>query len=255
MPNRAPARTNRRVGSHGGSVPRRVEAMTDRAVRGLRSSDICRDRCNMSAWRPPRMRPTRCSRRPTACPTCAHRALDRQRQAGARPAHRPAPHRRSPQRGQRPADVGSGRRHHRRGGVARQPAGLGGRVPADGAGARTVRHHRPRVRPQAALHQQALERPGRPVAALVPGVRAVRCLPALALRPPPRRVRPRRARPQPLRRLPDHPQLLRPQAAPRRRWRQWMEEPPRPPPGPAQARRRDLSRCASWPASCWCSSP
>ena len=139
-----------------------------------------------------------------------------------------------PQRRQRAADARPARGHDRRRGLARQPGGVGRRVPAHGAGARPLRHPRPRGRPQAAVHQQALERLRRAVAPGLPGARAVRRLPPLALRPPPRGVRAERARHEPVRRVPGHPGVVPAQAAARRGEGQRVEEPAGPAPGGAQ---------------------
>ena len=67
-----------------------------------------------------------------------------------------------------------GARHDRPGRVDRAPARLRRRVRPHGPGVRPLRDPRPRGRPQAALHQQAVERLGRPLAGGLPVVRAAR---------------------------------------------------------------------------------
>ena len=206
MPNRAAVRTSSVVGSQGGSVPRSTEASTERAVSGrvLRGGDICRRSVRYGHGGGDRGSHDRGPRGGRPARRAAHRPAARVRHARRRAARRAAPDRRSAQRRQRAAHRGPAARHDRRGRLDRPPAGLRRGLRAHGPGLRPLRHPRPRGRPQAAVHQQALERRRRSLGAVVPVVRAARRLPARPLRPPQGRVRAQRARHEPLQRLPDH---------------------------------------------------
>ena len=146
----------------------------------------------------------------------AHRPAHGHRHAGAGAADRAATHRRPAQRRHRRRHLGAGARHHRARRVDRSPARLRGGLRAHGPGLRPLRDPRPRGRPQAAVHQQAVERLRGPLAGRLPVVRAARRVPPRPLRPPQGRVRARRARHEPLQRLPDHRGELPPQDVARR---------------------------------------
>ena len=194
MPNSSAVRTSRGVGSQArvGAEQDRGEDRPGGRAGSLRIADICLKSVRYAAWRWCWSLARRWSRPRTCCPTSCP-------PTGSRPTACPCPEiraelrrdRRPAQRRHRGRHLGPGPRHDRPRRVDRPPAGLRRRLPPDGPGLRPVRDPRPRGRPQAALHEQGVERPDRPLGRVLPGLRAARRLPPRPLRPPQGRVRAR----------------------------------------------------------------
>ena len=224
MPNSAAEPTRARVGRRGGCTPSSVLATTERAVRRrvgvLRLAGTCGYIRNMRGVATTMLPPD--AALPDVLPT------DRLTRSGmAVPAVREDLRRianvRNVAVGRRA--LGGHHRPHRRDRVERQPLRVRGDLRAHGPDVRPVRDPRPRGRAPAAVLVEALERPRGPLAPRLSGVRAVRGLPALPLRPPQGRVRSPRARPRPVQRLSGHPVVVAPQAAARRGRHLGVEEP------------------------------
>ncbi len=125
----------------------------------------------------------------------------------------------------------------------------------DGSGLRPLLDPRPRGGPPTPVLPAGRQRPGREVAARLPGLRALRRLPPQPLRPPSRRAGPQRARPQPVPGLSGHRRLVATQAAPRRPGELGLEEPEGAVARPHQGELAGRSPCASSPPRRCCSSP